>query len=939
MAVAMLAVAAAGPALSEAEGAAWAAGPSDPLRVNSGTPAVQNGPVPGASAGGQGDVLSRVLGNGLQVLVLEDHAAPLVCSYIWYRAGLRTEGPGEAGLTHFLEHMAFKGTARLTGREMDRLVTQNGGYLNGFTSMDFTAFVETLPREALDVAFDIESERMSKCLLSQEDIESERGVVISEFEGAENDPSFLLRSRVTEAQFPDQPYGRMVIGRKADLRALTREKVVSYYDRYYCPSNALLVVVGDVKADEVFAKAERYFGAIPRGNPGAPAPNPGRGTAGEKRVKLEMPGRTSYVQMMYGVPAIDHPDHIALEVLQNILSGGRTSRLYRALVDTGIAADAGGWDYENPQPTAFGFELSLRPSVAHEKAEQALGEVIGALKEELVSDRELTKAKNQTKANFIYAADGVTKLAQQIGQYSLIYSLDYLRTFPAKVDAVTAEDIRRVVRTYFVPENRTVGWLIAAGEGGGAAVGPPPSDVRRSRHLEEMRFAPDAAALAPIPIPAGITGAPPIHEVKLPNGMQVILQQNHAAPFVSIFANVMAGPVFEPEEKAGLAAFCSEMLSRGTQKRTWAQIREALEFVAAQVGFGIGTQVATVSGQCLTADLPLLLEATAEQLMLPAFPPEEVEKVRSEIIAAQQRRDEDTYQLAEMELLAHLYPSGHPLHHPSLGNRETVSGITRDDLVAFHGKWYRPENVILAIVGDIQPAQVAELVSNAFGSWPQVGEPARPQLPPVPVPTKPETVRVPVPNKTQVDIALGFPGLSRRDPDFYKADLMDYLLGRGFMSRLNMRIRDELGLAYYVMSAYYAYWGPGPWALHMGVNPANADKAVAAAVEEVTRIQKETPADEEVKLWKDYVTGTVARQMETFSGIGQTLVLSAFYDLGLYFPYEYPGILRAITPEQVEDAARKYLHPDGYVAVLAGPVAGAPAASRARAAEGAPAAK
>jgi zinc protease len=276
--------------------------------------------------------------------------------------------------------------------------------------------------------------------------------------------------------------------------------------------------------------------------------------------------------------------------------------------------------------------------------------------------------------------------------------------------------------------------------------------------------------------------------------------------------------------------------------------------------------------------------------------------------------------VAEKELLAHLYPEGHPLHYSSLGDKETVAGITRDDLVSFHSRCYRPENVILAIVGDIDPAEVAELVRRIFGTWERVGEPARPELPTVASPPEPRLVRAPVPNKTQVDIALGFPGISRRDPGYYQADLMNYVLGRGFMSRLNMSIREDLGLAYYVWSNYWAYWGPGPWVLQLGVNPANVDKAISAALQELEQIQQEAPSEEELQLWKDYVEGTVARRMETFSGIAQNLVLSAFYELGLYHPYEYPGILRAITGEQVQQAARDFLHPEGYVAVIAGPV-------------------
>jgi zinc protease len=403
--------------------------------------------------------------------------------------------------------------------------------------------------------------------------------------------------------------------------------------------------------------------------------------------------------------------------------------------------------------------------------------------------------------------------------------------------------------------------------------------------------------------------------------MTVVMQENHSAPFVAVYGNVLAGPALDPEGKEGLAAFCAEMLSRGTARRPWQAIRDELETVAADLQFGIGAQVGTAAGRCLTDDLGLLLGATAEQLMTPAFPADEVEKVRGELLAAQQRRDENTLQIAERELLSHLYPVGHPLHMPRLGTAETVSGITRDELVQFHSRYYRPENTYLAIVGDIDAAKATELIERTFGPWQRAGEPAKVQLPPVPVPGKPQTVQVPVPNKTQVDIALGFPGISRKDPQFYQADLMNYLLGEGFMSRLNMRIREELGLAYYVFSAYRAYWGPGPWILQMGVNPANANEAIAAALEEIKRTQAEPPSDEELQLWKDYVKGTVALRMETYGGIAQELMGAAFYDLGLYHAYQYPGILAKITPAEVNEAAKEFLHPEGYIAVIAGPVA------------------
>ena len=883
----------------------------------------------GGSAGAaDSKVQQRKLANRLEVLVQEDHSAPLVCSYIWYRVGVRHEPSGQAGVSHFLEHMAFKGTERLSGREMNRLVTAKGGYLNGFTSMDYTAYVETLPSDALGLAFQIESERMARCTLSAEDIETEKGVVLSEFEGRENDPSFLLYLQMMATQFPGQPYGRDAIGLKADLRALTRDKMVTYYQSHYAPNNAVLVVTGDVSAEDVFQKAERYFGPIPADTPAPPAPNPGRGATGEERVKLELPGRTPYLQVLYEVPPIQHPDHVVLEVVQNILSGGRTSRLYPALVAAGLASSAGGWDYENPEPTVFAFQVSMLPGVEHAIVERAFDGVIERLQNDPVSADDLSKAKNQTKANFVYSSDGVTNLAHQIGYYNTICDYQYLETFPAKVDAVTAQDVQRVVRTYFVKENRTVGWLVPTGEGEGAGGGEAaaPSDVHWRR--------PGPSAVAPglsngwagagdllVPAPAGLGPVAPIHQVKLSNGMTVVMEENHSAPFVALYGNVLAGPVLDPEGKAGLAAFCAEMLSRGTQRRPWQAIRDDLEAVAADLHFGTGVQVGTVAGRCLRDDLGLLLEATAEQMIAPSFPPDEVERVRGELLAAQQSRDEDTPQVAEKELLGRLYPAGHPLHMPRLGTTETVSSITREDLAQFHSRYYRPENTYLTIVGDIAPAKATELIKRTFGPWERAGDPAKVQLAQVSAPQKPTTVAVQVPNKTQVDIALGFPGISRRDPKFYQADLMNYVLGAGFMSRLNMRIREELGLAYYVFSSYRAYWGPGPWILQMGVNPANADKALAAALEELVRMQAEPPAEEELQLWKDYVKGTVARRMETYGGIAQELLMASFYDLGLYHAYQYPGILAKITPAEVNEAAKEFLHPEGYVAVMAGPVA------------------
>jgi zinc protease len=912
-----------------------------------------------------------VLPNGLRVLTQEVHSAPVVSVYTWYRVGSRNESTGITGISHFCEHMLFKGTQHFGPGEISRLITRTGGWDNGFTWLDYTAYVETLPARDLDLALRIESDRMERATFAPNEVESEKTVVLSELEGDENDPGFYLSEAVRAAAFMAHPYHWPTIGWKSDVLALDRAKAYHYYDTYYAPDNATLVIVGDFQTEPVLKRVRELFGVLPArtGIPEVVTVEPPQ--QGERRVMVRRPGASGMIEMAFHVPAAGHPDHYALDVVETVLGTGRTSRLYQALVEKKLAVDADSYNYTNRDPSLFLVDMTLADGVSHADAEKAALAEIDRLAADLVSDRDLQRAKNQAKASFIYGTDSVSSLGYRLGFFDIVANFRLLYEYVARIEAVTPEQVRDVVRRYLTADNRTVGWFIPTGA---APAGPsaPPGPVSRSRPTAPSRsgvlawqpqpsrhrasgkyggnLSPSQAEggpmsagrlgvhgegldphLYPLPDretsdatrPQGAAAGAPRREpfrFQLDNGAIFIVYENPVVPVVSVNGMVGGGMVFDPAAKPGLANFVAQMLSRGAGDRTWKDIADALEFVAADVSIGGGIQVANASARCLKDDLPLLMEILADEIRRPTFPEDQVTLVRSQLEVAIREALQDTGAMAEREFYATLYPEGHPLHNRPLGTLEGVQGITRDDLISFHQRYYRPDTLILAVVGDVTPDQVRELAQKYFGDWTGAGE--RPQIvmPQVPAPAEVVRKSVHIAGKTQSDIVIGLPGIARTAPDYPAAELLNYTLGGGgFSSRLTADIRDKQGLAYYVYSYFAAYKGPGPWLLRMGVNPARVDRAIDAALADMRGILKEPPGDAELRLWKDYVTGQLALQLETNAGIASSLAEAEFYGLGLDYPWRYPQIIGALTPKDVAEAARRYIQPDHCIIIIAGP--------------------
>ena len=413
------------------------------------------------------EVTARVkevmLENGLKVLLLEEHKAPVVTVHVWYRVGARNEQPGTTGLSHLLEHMMFKGTSRFGPGQFSRIVQKNGGRDNAFTSDDYTGYFETFASDRVELALELEADRMRGLLLDPKEVESEKNVVMEERRlRTDDDPVSALSEAMVAAAYQVHPYRQPVIGWMSDLERLTRDDLVRHYNTYYLPNNAVVIVAGDFKSDELLPKVRKHFAAIPRGPepPAVRAVEPPQ--RGERRLVLKKEAELPFVYMGYHVPSLKHPDNFALEVLAYILSGGKSARIYKSLVyEKQLALFAGGgYDRESIDPNLFPLYASVMPGKSGEEVEQALTAEIERLKSEPVPERELEKAKNQIEAGFLFGQDSVFNLARQLAEYEMVAGWRAWGGYLPGIRAVKAEDLQRVAKTYLIDDNRTVAVLV-----------------------------------------------------------------------------------------------------------------------------------------------------------------------------------------------------------------------------------------------------------------------------------------------------------------------------------------------------------------------------------------------------------------------------------------------------------------------------------------------
>ena len=873
------------------------------------------------------DVTKTVLDNGLTLLILEKHDVPIVSSTIWYHVGSANEIKGHTGISHLLEHMMFKGTQTYAKGAIDSLTAAYGGHNNAGTIFDYTMYYFNFCADRWEIALEIEADRMRHCLFDPDELEAERNVVLEELKRQLDSPWGRLSMQSGATMFQVHPYHHPVIGWQEDLERLSRETVLEYYNTYYVPNNATIVIVGDLDTATTIETVRRYFEHIPA-NPNLPelrSCEPQQ--QGERRFKLYQESNLKRLQISYHAATLADEDNYALEAIDYILSQGKTSRLYQRLVEEEHLVNfIDTYNHPRKFPGAFYVFSALRPGISQKLVEQVVDEELRRLQTEPLPTEELQKVKRTIAADFIFEKETTSGLAHALGEYEILHTYDYFNTYVEHIGTITPDDIMRVAQTYLIENNRTLGWSLPQHPEKEIQEAAAPEEVFAPPETEMMFYTPSSHDALMHSKNNGISSTAPEmfsrdktrfqhHRWVLENGLTVLFLENHILPVISIDAFVDAGQKYEIDDRAGIAVLTGALLDEGTARRSGFEVAQAIE----SVGGNLDTQSHGASLQVLSKDLTLGIDLVSDVLMHPIFDPKKLEKKRERILASLDG-DEDNPSLMAFNLFREMVYGPHPYHRPRKGYKHTLQSLTREHVVSYYESYFCPNNTILAIVGDAEPRQILESVQHYFGGW---NFRELPSQQPVIIPKPTGCIRKHIPNeKEQLHLYLGHLGVTRTNPDFYTLFTMDNILGMGagFTDRISRKLRDEQGLAYSVSAniSLSAEKEPGMFAAYIGTSPENMERAIQGFLDEIQTIRTEPVSQDELELAQNYITGNYVFNFETSNQLSRYLVNVERYQLGEDFIWDFPELIRRVTVEDIQRVAKQFLDPENYYIASAG---------------------
>ncbi len=863
------------------------------------------------------------LSNGLTVITKQVQAAPIVSVYVWYKVGSRNEPEGKSGMAHFLEHMMFKGTPTFPKGEITRQIGRTGGEQNAFTSYDYTAYYETVPVDYLDLALKIESDRMQNALLDPKELESERTVILSELEGNRNYPQTRLRDLVNAQTWQLHPYRRPVIGWRADVEALTALDLRAFYQRYYRPDNATLVVVGDFNPATLKGAIEKWFGPLQ----GKDAPRAFANTLepqqGERRVILRDHGQTPLLRLQIRIPQAGKADHYPLTVLNEVLSNGKTARLYKALVDTGLAADVSASPQEMIDPGLWSFTVTCQPGVDPAKVEAVLKKEFARIIREPLTDREFQRAVNQTRAQLIYAKDSISDQAMLLGFYQTVAGdWTLVDSYPEKVAAVTPAQVQATAKQFLNEDLMTFGYFIPQGGAPSGALAPESGDRVSWKTMPARQAFTEALPVLPGNGGGSSGTGSACQRWTLPNGLVLLVQPNHSNPTVSVSGLIRAGMVAEPEALPGLAVTHAHMLDRGTAQQTADQLSENLEFHAVRFSYHTGYEELNIGGEALTENSELLLATLAETLQASTFPKRELEKVRKEVLTSVKLAQDSAQSQAWLAFNRLAYPAGHPMTRSLITAEPGLRALQRKDVLAFHERWVRPDLTVLSVAGDVDPEAVKAWVDKYFGAWTAKGAKPSNAFTAMPaVKTTAEQV-VELAGKRESITLLGHEGIQRKDAEYYEAYVANHVLGGGGLtSRLMKTVRDRDGLTYSIHSQFKASTNLRPWVVSFQADPGKVQQAVDTLWKEIRAMQDGDVSEQDIDDGREELVGSLLLTLETNQGIAFLNREVEYHQLGADYLQQYPKAIRGVTRERLMAAYKKWFHPDRYLKATVAPPA------------------
>jgi zinc protease len=863
---------------------------------------IAGGPTP--SAGEEVLVEKYALGNGLTVVIRPNPSSPVVAVQVWVKAGSTTEPEDRAGMSHILEHMAFKGTKRRGPGEIAREVESVGGEINAYTSFDQTVYHITLSGRFLENALDILADTLGNSVFDAGELARELEVILEEVRMNEDNPGRVVSKALFREAYKVHPYGRPVIGYVDTIRKTTRDDLLAYFRANYVPGNMVLVLAGAVDPKTSRPLIEKTFGGLPSGSaPKAalPAEPPQRET---RVVVKEKDARRAYLDMGFHGPSMRDPDVYAWDLLSMILGSGETSRLYRGVKDgKGLVDTVYASSYTPSDPGLLFVGGTLSPETARAALKEILLETF-RLAAASPEGAELARAKTATETDFLYSLESQSAVARHVGFYeTTLNDAAFEQTYLRKIRAVTADDIQAVAKKYLTTANLTVSAVLPVGQGRIL----PAEEVRAiARMAYEEATAPAAKAEGKRTVVKEILG----------NGIRVIVRENRTVPVVAVQAGFLAGVRGEPKGKDGVAGLAAGMLVKGTSHRTAREISETVENMGAELSGYSGRNSFGLQGKFLQRDFEKGFRLFADSILDPTFPAEELEKKRIETLGAlKQQKDQLTQATFLLFLEAHY--GDHPYGRNPLGTENSVRGMTPSDLKEYYERWADPRNMVIAISGDIGAEEALAAVRKAFAEMPP--RPGYEALGAIPVPPheavrKVEELR----DKQQAHFVIGYPGARFTDPDRYALDVLGSALA-GMGGRLFVNLRDKKSLAYSVTSFSSEQVDPGFFAFYMGTSAEKLDGAIADTLVEISDVKKSGVTQEEFDRAKRWMIGTYEIGLQSNGSYADKMVYNELYGTGYEETFAAPEKIAAVSLSDVNRLAASVLDPDAYtMAVLRG---------------------
>lgn len=879
--------------------------------------------VPMASMTTTDSVRKTVLENGLTVLTKEVPTAPVVTVQVWYRIGSRDEAQGVNGIAHQLEHLMFKGTSDRP-IQFGRLFNALGSQSNAFTSYDQTAYFGTVAREKLPAMLALEADRMQNALINPDSLTSEKRVVISELQGYENSPDYRLDRAVMKAAFPNSPYGLPVGGTKADVEKFEVEQVRDYYRNYYSPDNATLILVGDFKTEPTLQMVKERFGKVPKrekakSTPEKPTSTRAKPAKPPQPIVLREPGSAPLLNVVYPLPNATNPDVPALHVLDLVLTEGRSSRLYQALVETGLVSGFSGYPANMISGGWYDLSATAAPNQDLNKVNETVQAVLADVRSKGVTQEELDRAKTQLKSSVLLRNRDITSQAFQLGDDQTVTG-DYKFTdrFLANVERVTSADLQRVAKTYFASDKATIGFFQPTtidGKAGGSVnagqtaekfnAGPPVDPAQVAKYLPVVQSGDRTTQALP-------------EKYVLPNGLRVLLMRDTSTPTVSLSAAMQAGSEFDSDAKAGLAKLTADNLTNGTKTKDALTLAKTLEDRGIDFGIDTNRESVLVNANALSEHLPILVQTLADVAQNATFPERELELSQSRSLTALKVQLDNPAVLARRVFQQTVYPANHPFH--SFPTEASLKAIQQQDVVNFYRSHYRPDTTIVALVGDFDSAQVKALIEKELGGWKATGKAPGLTFPPVSPPTSTVRRYAPIPGKTQSVTLIGSAGIDRRDSRFYDASVMNQILGGDTLSsRLGAEVRDRQGLTYGIYSFFQAGNRPGPFVVSMQTAPGDADQAIASTVKLLDQIRTKGVSPTEVTTAQRSITSGYPVDLANPDQLASVVLMNELYGLNPAELRQYPSQIDSVTLAQVNEAAQELIRPEQLIIVTAGP--------------------